>query len=134
MTKTIETIALTEALVALVDRIEPDPGPEPGRHDPTDAEFDEMAEAVLSGAPKRRPLAVRLWLADLEARARASSKHRHATGALAGTAAFCLRAHPLARHPRNARADDGARSRRLLRRASPTGCPRATATSRLVRC
>jgi cation transport protein ChaC len=47
-----ETIALTAELVALVDRIEPDPGPEPGRHDPTDAEFAAMADTVLAGAPE----------------------------------------------------------------------------------
>jgi cation transport protein ChaC len=48
----IETIALTAELVALVDRVEPDPGPEPGRRDPTDAEFAAMAENVLAGAPE----------------------------------------------------------------------------------
>ena len=52
-----ETIALTAELVALVDRIEPDPGPEPGRHDPTDAEFAAMADSVLAGAPEGE-----LWL------------------------------------------------------------------------
>ena len=46
-----ESIALTPELVALVDRIEPDPGPEPGRHDPSDAEFADMAQTVLAGAP-----------------------------------------------------------------------------------
>jgi cation transport protein ChaC len=51
MPKTSEAIALTPELVALVERIEPDPGPEPGRHDPSDAEFAAMAEDVLSGAP-----------------------------------------------------------------------------------
>ena len=51
MPKTKEAMALTEDLVALVNRIEPDPGPEPGRHDPSDAEFAAMAEATLSGAP-----------------------------------------------------------------------------------
>ncbi|MEO6396681.1 MAG: gamma-glutamylcyclotransferase [Devosia sp.] len=47
-----EPIALTPDLVALVERLEPDPGPEPGRHDPTDAEFAAMAEAVLARAPE----------------------------------------------------------------------------------
>jgi cation transport protein ChaC len=37
---------LTAELVALVERIEPDPGPEPGTADHTDAEFKAMAEAV----------------------------------------------------------------------------------------
>jgi cation transport protein ChaC len=49
--KTAERIALTPELVALVERIEPDPGPEPGRHDPTDAEFAAMAAETLLGAP-----------------------------------------------------------------------------------
>ena len=51
MPQTHEPIALTEELVAFVERTEPDPGPEPGRHDPTDAEFTAMAEEVLRGAP-----------------------------------------------------------------------------------
>ena len=46
-----EPIALTPDLVALVERLEPDPGPEPGRHDPSDAEFAQMAAKVLDGAP-----------------------------------------------------------------------------------
>ena len=52
MPKTKEPMTLTEDLVALVNRIEPDPGPEPGRHDPSDAEFAAMAEATLAGAPE----------------------------------------------------------------------------------
>ena len=52
MPKLREALALTPELVALVDRIEPDPGPEPGRHDPTDAEFAAMAEETLRGAPE----------------------------------------------------------------------------------
>lgn len=47
-----EPMALTPELVALVDRIEPDPGPDPGRHDPTDEEFAAMAAETLSGAPE----------------------------------------------------------------------------------
>ncbi len=39
---------LTAELVELVERTEPDPGPEPGTADHTDAEFDSMAEAVLA--------------------------------------------------------------------------------------
>jgi cation transport protein ChaC len=39
---------LTAELVALIERLEPDPGPEPGTTDHTDAEFDAMAEAVLA--------------------------------------------------------------------------------------
>jgi cation transport protein ChaC len=52
-----EPITLTAELVARIDRVEPDPGPEPGRHDPSDAEFIEMAEAVLADAPEGN-----LWL------------------------------------------------------------------------
>jgi cation transport protein ChaC len=47
-----EPLALTPDLVALVERFEPDPGPEPGRHDPNDAEFAAMAAKVLEGAPQ----------------------------------------------------------------------------------
>ena len=50
--KTKEPMALTAELVALVERTEPDPGPEPGRHDPTDEEFAAMAREVLAGAPR----------------------------------------------------------------------------------
>lgn len=38
---------LTEELVVLVDRLEPDPGPEPGTSEHTEAEYDELAEALL---------------------------------------------------------------------------------------
>ncbi len=38
---------LTAELVARVERIEPDPGPEPGTADHTDAEFDAMVGALL---------------------------------------------------------------------------------------
>lgn len=38
---------LTAELVALVERTEPDPGPEPGTSDHTEAEFVQMADAVL---------------------------------------------------------------------------------------
>ena len=51
MPKAKELLALTKELVALIDRTEPDPGPEPGRHDPDDAEFAAMADDVLAGAP-----------------------------------------------------------------------------------
>ena len=46
-----EPLALTPDLVALVERFEPDPGPEPGKHDPSDAEFAAMA-ARCSKAPR----------------------------------------------------------------------------------
>ncbi|HVY50744.1 MAG TPA: gamma-glutamylcyclotransferase [Devosia sp.] len=52
-----ESQSLTPELVALIERTEPDPGPEPGRHDPSDAEFAAMAAHVLAGAP-----AGELWL------------------------------------------------------------------------
>jgi len=57
MPKAKEPLALTPELVALVERMEPDPGPEPGRHDATDEEFTAMADEVLAGAP-----AGDLWL------------------------------------------------------------------------
>ncbi len=38
---------LTAELVALAERTEPDPGPEPGTAEHTDAEFAQMADAVL---------------------------------------------------------------------------------------
>lgn len=41
-------MALTAELVARVDRIEPDPGPEPGTSEHTDAEFDDLVEKVLA--------------------------------------------------------------------------------------
>lgn len=40
---------LTADLVALVERREPDPGPEPGTSEPTAAEFSAMAAEVLAG-------------------------------------------------------------------------------------
>ena len=39
---------LTAALVALVERTEPDPGPEPGTTEHTDEDFEQMADAVLA--------------------------------------------------------------------------------------
>jgi len=38
---------LTAELIALVERTEPDPGPEPGTSEHTDAEFAQMAETLL---------------------------------------------------------------------------------------
>ena len=38
---------LTAELVARVERFEPDPGPEPGTTEHTDAEFDAMVETLL---------------------------------------------------------------------------------------
>ena len=43
-----KTMNLTAELVARVERTEPDPGPEPGTAEHTDAEFDAMVEALLS--------------------------------------------------------------------------------------
>lgn len=40
-------MALTEELVALVERYEPDPGPPPGMTDPTEDQFRVRAEALL---------------------------------------------------------------------------------------
>ena len=42
------SMALTADLVAKVDRIEPDPGPEPGTSEHTDAEFDDLVEHLLA--------------------------------------------------------------------------------------
>jgi glutathione-specific gamma-glutamylcyclotransferase len=39
---------LTAELVALVERTEPDPGPEPGMTEHSDAEFDALVETLLS--------------------------------------------------------------------------------------
>lgn len=50
-------MALTEELVALVERIEPDPGPPPGMVDPTEDDFRVRAEALLA-LHRPRPL----WL------------------------------------------------------------------------
>lgn len=40
-------MALTADLIALVERVEPDPGPEPGTTEHTDAEFDDPVEQLL---------------------------------------------------------------------------------------
>lgn len=50
-------MALTADLVARVERVEPDPGPEPGTSEHTDAEFDGLVEQLLS---EYRPEA--LWV------------------------------------------------------------------------
>ncbi|TJV43469.1 MAG: gamma-glutamylcyclotransferase [Mesorhizobium sp.] len=42
------SMALTADLVVRVERIEPDPGPEPGTTEHTDAEFDELVERLLA--------------------------------------------------------------------------------------
>ncbi len=44
----IRSMKLTAELVARVERMEPDPGPEPGTAEYTDAEYDAMVEALLS--------------------------------------------------------------------------------------
>jgi cation transport protein ChaC len=41
-------MCLTPDLVARVDRAEPDPGPEPGACEPTDADFHRMVETLLN--------------------------------------------------------------------------------------
>ncbi|ESX13024.1 cation transporter [Mesorhizobium sp. LSJC265A00] len=51
------SMALTADLVARVERVEPDPGPEPGTTEHTDAEFDSLVEQLLS---EHRPEA--LWV------------------------------------------------------------------------
>ncbi|MEQ1770298.1 MAG: gamma-glutamylcyclotransferase [Devosia sp.] len=52
MPRSIEPIALTPELAALVERIEPDPGPEAGRREPNDADFAAMAEQTLAAGPE----------------------------------------------------------------------------------
>lgn len=42
---------LTAELVALVERTEPDPGPMPGQPDPTEADLDATAAALLANRP-----------------------------------------------------------------------------------
>ncbi len=44
----IDSMALTAELVARVERTEPDPGPEPGTTDHTEAEYDVIVEELLS--------------------------------------------------------------------------------------
>jgi cation transport protein ChaC len=51
MPKEREKLALTGALVARIERTEPDPGPEPSTSDHTDAEYLAMAEELLAAAP-----------------------------------------------------------------------------------
>jgi len=51
MPKEREKLALTSELVARIERTEPDPGPEPGTSDHTDAEYLAMAEELLAAAP-----------------------------------------------------------------------------------
>lgn len=41
-------LSLTAELVARVERMEPDPGPDPGTSDHTEAEYDAVVEALLS--------------------------------------------------------------------------------------
>src|ERR1700738_1874881 len=43
----VQRRSLTAELVALVERFEPDPGPEPGTTEHTEAEFDAMLETLL---------------------------------------------------------------------------------------
>jgi cation transport protein ChaC len=41
-------VHLTPKLVAHVERVEPDPGPDPGTSDHTDAEYDQVIQAILN--------------------------------------------------------------------------------------
>ena len=50
-------MVLTEDLVALVERFEPDPGPAPGVENPTEADYEAAADSLL-GAHRPAPL----WL------------------------------------------------------------------------
>lgn len=51
MTRKPQPMHLTAELVARVERTEPDPGPEPGTSEHTDAEYVALAKAVLAEAP-----------------------------------------------------------------------------------
>jgi glutathione-specific gamma-glutamylcyclotransferase len=44
----VDGLALTAELVARVERVEPDPGPEPGSVEHTDADFEAMAKQLLA--------------------------------------------------------------------------------------
>lgn len=48
MTLASHRMDLTEAMISLVERLEPDPGPEPGTLEHSEAEFAEMAASVLA--------------------------------------------------------------------------------------
>ena len=51
MARAREALSLTAELVARVERTEPDPGPEPGSLDHTDAEYRAMASQLAASAP-----------------------------------------------------------------------------------
>lgn len=51
MARSRQILALTPELVARIERTEPDPGPEPGSADHTDAEYRAMAEQLAASAP-----------------------------------------------------------------------------------
>lgn len=57
MSRALAAMTLTEELVALVERVEPDPGPPPGMPDPTEDDLRQRAEALLAAHPPRP-----LWL------------------------------------------------------------------------
>ena len=62
----IKKLNLTAELVARVERIEPDPDPEPGTDDHTDAEFDAMVGALLLEYKPKELWNFCLWLIDME--------------------------------------------------------------------
>jgi hypothetical protein len=51
---------LTAALVALVERLEPDPGPDPGTTEPADADFAATVADLLRQPARSRPPNVKL--------------------------------------------------------------------------
>ena len=51
MPKPRPEMELTAELVALIERTEPDPGPPPGRREPTEAELRDTAARVLADRP-----------------------------------------------------------------------------------
>ncbi|MER9794541.1 hypothetical protein [Mesorhizobium sp. M0213] len=67
-------MALTADFIALVERVEPDPGPEPGTTEHSDAEFDDLVEQLLLEYRRQSALGLCLRLADLDADAGAGSR------------------------------------------------------------
>ncbi|WP_108660459.1 gamma-glutamylcyclotransferase [Acuticoccus kandeliae] len=47
MVRIAKTLSLTPEIVARVERLEPDPGPEPGTEEHSDADLDQLARALL---------------------------------------------------------------------------------------
>jgi cation transport protein ChaC len=83
-----DAMALTAELVARCQRIEPDPGPEPGYSGFTEEEYDAAAAALLQGKPPG-PLRIFAYGSLIWKPAFVSVEHRRAT-AYGWHRAFCL--------------------------------------------